>query len=58
MLGAFILYPDAGLLCRRYRRHIHWENAIVLPSARARLTQEDIEELSPGHDESRPLVTL
>ncbi len=29
-----------------YRRHIAWENAIVLPLARARLTQEDLAELS------------
>jgi hemerythrin-like domain-containing protein len=29
-----------------YRRHILWENAIVLPLARARLTGEDLEELS------------
>jgi hemerythrin-like domain-containing protein len=29
-----------------YRRHIQWENAIVLPLARARLTCEDLRELS------------
>jgi hemerythrin-like domain-containing protein len=29
-----------------YRRHILWENAIVLPLARARLTREDLDELS------------
>jgi hemerythrin-like domain-containing protein len=29
-----------------YRRHIHWENAIVLPLARVRLTREDLEELN------------
>ena len=28
-----------------YRRHIHWENAVVLPLARSRLTEEDVEEL-------------
>jgi hemerythrin-like domain-containing protein len=28
-----------------YRRHILWENAIVLPLARARLTPADLEEL-------------
>jgi len=28
-----------------YRRHIHWENAVVLPLARARLTREDVVEL-------------
>jgi hemerythrin-like domain-containing protein len=28
-----------------YRRHILWENAIVLPLARARLTVEDLQEL-------------
>jgi hemerythrin-like domain-containing protein len=29
-----------------YRRHILWENAIVLPLARARLTREDLDELN------------
>ena len=29
-----------------YRRHILWENAIVLPLARARLTSEDLADLS------------
>lgn len=28
-----------------YRRHLLWENAIVLPLARARLTRDDLEEL-------------
>ena len=28
-----------------YRRHIHWENDIVMPLARARLTDTDVEEL-------------
>src|SRR5262245_11708847 len=27
------------------RRHIHWENAVVLPLARVRLGEEDIKEL-------------
>jgi len=29
-----------------YRRHILWENAIVLPMARARLTEEDLDALN------------
>ena len=29
-----------------YRRHILWENAIVLPLARMRLTREDLDELN------------
>jgi hemerythrin-like domain-containing protein len=29
-----------------YRRHLLWENTIVLPLARARLTPEDLEELN------------
>jgi hemerythrin-like domain-containing protein len=29
-----------------YRRHILWENAIVLPLARSRLTGEDLQELN------------
>jgi hemerythrin-like domain-containing protein len=28
-----------------YRRHIHWENAVVLPLARQRLSAADLEEL-------------
>ncbi|MGE3830263.1 MAG: hemerythrin domain-containing protein [Parvibaculaceae bacterium] len=28
-----------------YRRHIHWENAVVLPLARQRLNAADLEEL-------------
>jgi hypothetical protein len=28
-----------------YRRHIAWENTIVLPLARARLTGEDLDKL-------------
>jgi hypothetical protein len=28
-----------------YRRHILWENAIMLPLARTRLTGEDLDEL-------------
>lgn len=40
-----------------YRRHIHWENAIVLPLARARLTRDDLNELGQamiGHRRSEP----
>ena len=38
-----------------YRRHIHWENAVVLPLARARLTREDIEELGAAMSRHREL---
>jgi hemerythrin-like domain-containing protein len=29
-----------------YRRHLHWENTVVLPLARRRLTAADLEELA------------
>ena len=38
-----------------YRRHIHWENVVVLPLARARLTREDIEELGAAMSRHREL---
>jgi len=47
-----------------YRRHIHWENAVVLPLARARLTEQDIirleEVMNSNRDQpgqSRPETT-
>ena len=30
----------------RYRRHVHWENTLVMPIARIRLTLEDLAALS------------
>jgi hemerythrin-like domain-containing protein len=49
--GRKIKNPDmVGYMLRSffesYRRHILWENAIVLPLARARLTPEDLKELN------------
>lgn len=48
--GRKLTNPDmVGYMLRSffesYRRHIHWENAIVLPLARARLTRDDLDEL-------------
>jgi hemerythrin-like domain-containing protein len=48
--GESVKNPDmVGYMLRSffesYRRHIHWENAVVLPLARARLTAEDVAEL-------------
>lgn len=37
----------------RYRRHIHWENTLVMPLARLRLTPGDLEELSALMESSR-----
>lgn len=37
----------------RYRRHVHWENALVMPLARLRLTPEDLEVLQASMSESR-----
>lgn len=30
----------------RYRRHVHWENTLVMPVARKRLTAEDLDMLA------------
>jgi hemerythrin-like domain-containing protein len=41
-----------------YRRHIHWENAIIVPLARARLTPEDLDQLASvmsSHRSAAPL---
>src|SRR5205823_7514301 len=56
--GERVKNPDmVGYMLRSffesYRRHIHWENAVVLPLARARLTQEDIEELGTAMSRHR-----
>lgn len=37
----------------RYRRHVHWENALVIPLARLRLTPEDLRALSARMDLNR-----
>ena len=37
----------------RYRRHIHWENTLVMPLARLRLTPGDLEDLSALMESSR-----
>ena len=38
-----------------YRRHIHWERAVVLPLARGRLTEEDMEKLEQAMSQNREL---
>lgn len=37
----------------RYRRHIQWENTLVMPLARLRLTQEDLGALLARMNENR-----
>ncbi len=37
----------------RYRRHVHWENQLVMPLARLRLTREDLAELQSRMNENR-----
>ena len=37
----------------RYRRHIHWEDTLVMPMAHLRLTPEDLEDLSALMENSR-----
>ncbi|MCA3555381.1 hemerythrin domain-containing protein [Aestuariivirga sp.] len=37
----------------RYRRHVHWENQLVMPLARLRLTAEDLAQLQASMNESR-----
>jgi hemerythrin-like domain-containing protein len=41
-----------------YRRHIQWENAVVLPLARSRLTEEDVEELEQAMSHNREFGSL
>ncbi len=48
--GAEVENPDMlGYMLRgffeNYRRHIHWENTILIPLARKRLTGEDVAEM-------------
>jgi hemerythrin-like domain-containing protein len=37
----------------RYRRHVHWENTLVMPLARLRLTLEDLHALQAQMNENR-----
>jgi hemerythrin-like domain-containing protein len=37
----------------RYRRHVHWENTLVMPLARLRLTREDLDALQAQMNEYR-----
>lgn len=37
----------------RYRRHIHWENTLVMPLARLRLTCDDLDVLKAQMSENR-----
>ncbi|WP_373505177.1 hemerythrin domain-containing protein [Aestuariivirga sp.] len=37
----------------RYRRHVHWENTLVMPLARLRLTPDDLEGLAAMMDQHR-----
>jgi hemerythrin-like domain-containing protein len=37
----------------RYRRHVQWENTLVMPLARLRLTRDDLETLQSQMNENR-----
>jgi hemerythrin-like domain-containing protein len=37
----------------RYRRHVHWENTLVMPLARLRLAKDDLQNLSVLMNSSR-----
>ena len=37
----------------RYRRHVHWENQLVMPLARTRLTPDDLDQLAARMNENR-----
>ncbi len=37
----------------RYRRHVHWENMLIMPLARLRLTPEDLDQLSARMEANR-----
>jgi hemerythrin-like domain-containing protein len=41
----------------RYRRHVHWENQLVMPLARLRLTREDLEQLQAAMNASRRMAS-
>ena len=40
----------------RYRRHVHWENQLVMPLARQRLNRDDLEQLAARLGENRRLL--
>ena len=37
----------------RYRRHVHWENALIMPMARQRLSERDLQELMARMERNR-----
>ena len=37
----------------RYRRHVQWENTLVMPLARLRLTRDDLDTLQAQMNENR-----
>ncbi len=37
----------------RYRRHVHWENTLVMPLARLRLTRDDLAALQASMNQNR-----
>jgi hemerythrin-like domain-containing protein len=56
--GGRVANPDMlGYMLRgffeRYRRHVHWENTLVMPVARVRLTAEDLESLAAAMETNR-----
>lgn len=56
--GGLVSNPDMlGYMLRgffeRYRRHVHWENTLVMPVALARLTAEDLRELAARMEQNR-----
>lgn len=56
--GGRVANPDmVGYMLRgffeRYRRHVQWENALVMPLARLRLTVEDLQELAACMERNR-----
>ena len=56
--GGKIANPDmTGYMLRgffeRYRRHIHWENTLIMPLARQRLTPDDLAALSDIMEKNR-----
>jgi hemerythrin-like domain-containing protein len=56
--GERIPNPDmTGYMLRgffeRYRRHVHWENTLIMPVARRRLTEEDLAVLSATMEGNR-----
>ena len=56
--GEKVRNPDmVGYMLRgffeRYRRHVHWENTLVMPVARLRLTDEDLATLARVMERNR-----